>query len=276
MRTPDPLYVAARRVLLDALLALQPHAHAFVVVGAHAVYLRTGDAGIPIAPFTTDADLAVDPALLAEQPELERLLVDAGFTRDNQQPGAWTATTTVDGQDITVPVDLMVPTAVAPPGGSRSVRLPGHDKMATRRAAGLEAALIDNDVQHLRALDPADTRAVSVRVAGATALIIAKLHKLHDRLGDANRLSDKDASDVFRLMQATETSAFLNTIHFLLTQVSATESTRRGLAYLQELFGARLRDGVKMAVASLDGAVTPEQVEAICLGFVRDVRAADV
>lgn len=81
----DARYVAARHVLLDVLLALNPHLHAVVVVGAHAVYLRTGDAGIAIAPFTTDADLALEPAILANRPELERLMRDAGLRAPRQQ-----------------------------------------------------------------------------------------------------------------------------------------------------------------------------------------------
>jgi hypothetical protein len=38
----DPLYVAARRVLLDALDALVNHRDATVLAGAQAVYVRTG------------------------------------------------------------------------------------------------------------------------------------------------------------------------------------------------------------------------------------------
>lgn len=41
----DPLYVLARRVLLDALEALRPHKNALILVGAQAVYLHTGPAG---------------------------------------------------------------------------------------------------------------------------------------------------------------------------------------------------------------------------------------
>jgi len=41
--TLDPLYVAARSVLLDALTLLAPHGDAVIVVGAQAVYLRTGE-----------------------------------------------------------------------------------------------------------------------------------------------------------------------------------------------------------------------------------------
>jgi len=58
----DSRYVAARRVLLDALFALAPHGKAVIVVGAQAVYLRTGDANLAIAPYTTDGDLVINPS----------------------------------------------------------------------------------------------------------------------------------------------------------------------------------------------------------------------
>jgi hypothetical protein len=220
----DPRYVAARQILLDALLALQPHLHAVIVVGAHEVYLRVGDAGIAIAPFTTDADLALEPKILADRPELERLLREAGFEREENKPGAWIATTTIAGREVSVPVDLMVPDAAAPPGSRRAVDLPGHDRMATRRAIGLEASLVDNDLQLIAALDPDDHRTVTVRVAGPTALIVAKLHKLHDRVDDEKRLADKDAGDVYRLMQSTDTSVFLATMGMLLADPLAGAS----------------------------------------------------
>jgi hypothetical protein len=39
----DPGYVAARRVLLNALFALEAHLDALVIAGAQAVYLHTGE-----------------------------------------------------------------------------------------------------------------------------------------------------------------------------------------------------------------------------------------
>jgi len=270
----NPLYIAARQILLDALVALDPHLHALVVVGAHAVYIRTGDAGIAIAPFTTDADLALEPAILADRPELERLLHDAGFERDGNKPGAWIARTTVDGRKVPVPVDLMVPDAVAPSGSRRAVDLPGHDRMATRRATGLEASLVDNDLRLIHALDPEDERAVTVRVAGPTALIVAKLHKIHDRIDDARRLADKDAGDVYRLMQATEASTVVSTMRWLLTDPVASDSVGLALAYLDELFGARARPGVVMAVRAMQPAVSQVQIEGISAAFIQAVRGA--
>lgn len=72
MSEVDELYVMARRVLLDALDALGLHRDALVLVGAQAVYLRVGAADMAVAPYTTDADLVIDPAVLAAIPPLER------------------------------------------------------------------------------------------------------------------------------------------------------------------------------------------------------------
>ena len=102
------------------------------------------------------ADFALEPKILADRPELDRLLREAGFEREENKPGAWIATTTIAGREVSVPVDLMVPDAAAPPGSRRAVDLPGHDRMATRRAIGLEASLVDNDLQLIAALDPGD------------------------------------------------------------------------------------------------------------------------
>lgn len=273
----DALYIAARRTLLDVLGALAPHTDAVIVVGAHAVYLRTGDAGIPIAPFTTDADLALDPSVLARLPSLETLLEAAGFHRDPRQPGAWFAAGSTD-EGAPIPIDIMVPSAVTPPGTRRSVALPGHDKMAMRSASGLEAVLVDNDILEVRALDPADRRSIRARIAGPTALIVAKLYKLHDRLkaGGEHRLADKDAGDIYRLMQATDTAVFIDTTRRLLRTEVSSDSTRLALKYLDELFGARVRPGLVMAVDALTPAVPRERIEGVTAAFMNAVRGAEL
>ena len=110
----DPLYVAARSVLLDALEALGSQRDAVIVVGAQAVYLRTGDGDISVAPYTTDADLAVSPADLADQPHLEELMRAGGFFQEGSQPGAWLKSVGVGGRSVTIPVDVMVPEGLSP------------------------------------------------------------------------------------------------------------------------------------------------------------------
>jgi hypothetical protein len=73
-------YVEARRVLLDCLDLLAAQSEALVLVGAQAIYLQTPvfDAGLPAA--TTDGDIAIDPSLLFENPDLAQILESAGFT----------------------------------------------------------------------------------------------------------------------------------------------------------------------------------------------------
>src|SRR5580704_1312856 len=114
--TPDPRYVEARRALLNALFALAPHSDAVVIVGAQAVYLRTGDADptTAISPFTNDGDLALDPAQLGDDPKLAEALAAANFQPyelpgRGAQPGAWVTHTTIDGADHVIPLDVMVP-----------------------------------------------------------------------------------------------------------------------------------------------------------------------
>ena len=78
-RIPDPDYVAARRVLLDALEALGNQRKAVVLVGAQAFYLHGGEGDLAVAPYTTDGDLAIDPRELDDEPALAATLQSAGF-----------------------------------------------------------------------------------------------------------------------------------------------------------------------------------------------------
>jgi hypothetical protein len=199
-------------VLLDALTALAPHGTAIVVVGAQAVYLRTGNADIAVAPYTTDADLALDPNLLGDHPALEAAMRGAGFdlslVNGHVEPGIWVASASANGEEFLVPVDLIVPEGAATGGRRRGARPGPHGNRAARRALGLEAALVDHGTMRVSVLDPADRRSVDVEVAGAAALFVSKGHKLHDRVASsrADRLDDKNAGDVVRLMQRTSAS----------------------------------------------------------------------
>ena len=206
----DPLYVEARRVLLDALFALQAHGSAIIVAGAQAIYLRTGASDMSVAPYTTDGDLAIDPSVLADGPALESTMEGAGFTLKTQpsghiEPGIWIVEVDIEGKPEVMPVDLIVPEGAASTAGRRGARLGPHGKRAARQIPGLEAVLVDHSPMVVASLDPADARSIEAEVAGVAALLVAKAHKLHDRLdqGKAHRLDDKDAADVVRIMQTT-------------------------------------------------------------------------
>jgi hypothetical protein len=173
----------------------------------------------------------------------------------------------------TIPVDLIVPEAVAERPGRRGARLGVHVKQAARRAVGLEAALVDHDPLTIEALEPGDRRQAVVEVAGVGALLVAKAHKLHDRVqtGRPTRLRDEDAADIFRLMQTADAIRTTATLDRLAVDPVAGQVTQAGLRYLAGLFGRSASAGVVMAVAALQLAVPPERIATVCNGFVAGV-----
>lgn len=272
MTVADPRYVAARKVLLDALFALQPHGKAVIVVGAQAIYLHTGMNDIGIAPYTTDGDIAVDPNILGDEPELEATMRAAGFEilpLPKGQPGIWTASVTIEGEPQIVPIDLIVPDAVAPPGGRRSARIAPHGAQAARKAEGLEAALVDHAPMTISALDSSDTRSITVEVAGLAAMLVAKAYKIRDRLADNNvdRLSDKDAADVYRIMQTASPRDLGGALRNLRGHPTAGPVTATAITLLGELFGSRRGEAISMAQRSLALAIDPDEITAVCLAF---------
>jgi hypothetical protein len=126
----------------------------------------------------------------------------------------------------------------------------------------------------IAALDPADDRQISVAVAGPTALLVAKLHKLHDRQGILNRLDNKDALDVYRLLQAIPTETFADNIPALLSDERARDVTRLGLSYLRELFGTPDAPGSRMAGLGVESLDDPERIAASCAFLAQDLLAA--
>ena len=103
-----------------------------------------------------------------------------------------------------MPVDLLVPEAVSGPG-KRAARLGAHGDRVARKGRGLEAALVDNVVMTIDAFEKEGDRRFEVAVAGPSALLVAKLHKLADREGSPGQLDGKDALDVYRLLRAVRT-----------------------------------------------------------------------
>ena len=223
--------VHARRVLLDALEALRDHREALVLVGAQAVYLYTGEADVPIATRTKDADLAIVPGDLRTSPALQIAMKRAGFHHDvrAQQPGVWISH---DGY----PVELLVPGALHDGGGRRGARIPPHSKRSARVVVGLEAAAVDNAWREITALDPEDARVIPVRVASPAALVVAKVYKIGDRRDTSpSRLLDKDAHDLYRLLRATDGASIVAGLSRLTRDPLAGPVTQRAVKWIREL-----------------------------------------
>ena len=233
-------YVLARRALLDAAEALVDQRDALVLVGAQAIYLQIGDDGLKIPKMTKDADFAVHPELLVADPLVELAMEGAGFTLDppegsgrNRQPGQW--------YDGAVQVDLLVPEGLATSKRAhrRSAPVPPHAKTTFGKARGLEASVVDFNSIVVTALEPHDDRAIELKVAGPMALIVAKSHKLHERVaaGRHDRIDAKDGHDIYRLLRAFDTSLLVAACVGLLASDIAGPVTVEALVQIEFLFG---------------------------------------
>lgn len=265
------LLARARQALLDALVALHDHRDSVIVIGAQAIYLHTGPAATPVAEATKDSDFAIDVRRLAHQPLIDAAMRAGGFelNRTKNQPGAWVS---ADG----IPVDLMVPETLAGGSGSRSAVHPPHDKRSLRRAAGLEAALADHQSMDIRALLRGDHRRIVANVAGPAALLVAKLHKIGERAEVApDRLVDKDAHDLYRLLVTIETSALAERLAMLRQDDLAGQSTEKALVWFRDLFAAGPdATGSQMAARAEAPFGTAETVGAACAVLAQDLLEA--
>lgn len=259
---PAPEYVQARRVVLDALGALDAHLRGLVLVGAQAVYVHTGTTDIAVPEYTTDADMAVAPDLIAPTPLVGRALEMAGF-RLESDPGRWTSP---DG----VYFDLLVPESLAGPG-RRGADLGQHGRRAARRARGLEAALVDHESISIGALDPEDPRSFDISVAGPAALLVAKAIKIGERTSTTGRAVDKDALDVYRLLRAVPTDTFVAAVERLLDHNLSQATTREATERLRELFGTEGSEGTLMAVRAATPLEDPDVLAASIVALTNDV-----
>ena len=249
MATPvDANYVRARSGLLDALTALGPLREAAVLVGAQAVYEYTRDhAGdYAVSPFTFDADLALIPELLVEDPRVIAAMQNAGYSLTDQ-PGIYR-------RDDGVQVDLLVPEAVGGRSG-RGAMLGVHGNRAARQVRGLEGALVSRRPMTVRALATGADRACQVSVAGPAALLVAKMHKLADRIDadDNRRINSKDAFDVFRLLQAVDAVELIDEINILTSAQVSAEVTAEAVAGFRELFRTPTGAGTVLVAEHVTG-----------------------
>jgi hypothetical protein len=270
---PDPEYVLARRVLLDALQALGEQRSAVVLVGAQAIYLHTGDADLAVAPYTTDGDVAIDPSRLRNDPKLAEALGGAGFSADTRYVGTWIMSRPLEGKSVEVKIDLMVPEAVGGPG-RRGARLGPHGNRAARKARGLEATLVDQQQRTIEALEDEDERAFEVAVAGPAALLVAKLHKIAERVDKPGRREDKDALDILRLLQAVPTEVIADGVRTLMDEEISADVTEEALSFLRDLFSEPSRPGCQMAARAAVPLEPEDTIAASCAFLTQDLLQA--
>lgn len=127
----------------------------------------------------------------------------------------------------------------------------------------------------LQALDPNDGRACGVNVASPAALLVAKLHKIGERADTPDRLIDKDAHDVYRLLVAIPTDQLAAALWHLQADSFAGEVTRDAIELLEELFAAGTEAlGSMMAGRAEQGIGEPAVVSAATATLAADLIAA--
>ena len=270
---PDALYVAARGVLLDALEAVRAHLNALVLVGAQAIYLHTGEADLAVAPYTTDGDLALDPTRLGPKPLLQEALTAAGFVQEPNVVGIWQRSVLVAGTPTPVAVDLLVPDSLGGPG-RRGARIPPHGNQVARKVVGLEARLVDNDRREITALEPADGPRIELAVAGPAGLLVAKVHKIGERVAERHRSTDKDALDVYRLLRSVATEELVRRFRTLRGSDLSHEGTTAAIVHLPRLFGSPRAPGCLMAVRAAGALVASDTLAASLVALTDDLLRA--
>jgi hypothetical protein len=252
----DPEYIAARRVLLDAIEALGTNRKAVILVGAQAIYLHTGESNLAVAPYTTDADLVLDPSKLKDKPDLSSVMKNAGFEL-TIKPGTWTKK--IDEVDV----DFLVPTSLAG-SGRRGARLGVHGNEFARKSNGLEATIVDNTLLQISSFEDTDRRCFDILVAGVAALLIAKLHKIAERQNDNDRLQNKDALDILRILRSSETDSLAATLKNLSAHQMCSKVTLESRSFLKTLFSNRNAIGSQMVVRASSGLEDGDFVAMSC------------
>ena len=116
-----------------------------------------------------------------------------------------------------------------------------------------------------------DPRRIHVNVAGPAALLVAKAHKLGERLATPQRLMAKDAGDVFRLFEATALGELVRVMRTLLTDERSADATVSSLAFIRQLFATPRAPGTRLAVQALGVAVDESTVVSTMTTYTHDL-----
>ncbi|MDR1184507.1 MAG: hypothetical protein LBK67_06890 [Coriobacteriales bacterium] len=232
----------SRRLLIETARALSVFQNAITVIGAHAIHAWVQNAWGPIEmEATRDSDVSINPIFVTKDPKITNVLKGIGVEPAHQdRPGIyglasesglpWMSRTTID---------LLVPEVYAG-GGRRAARIPGQKNSASR-AKGLELTIWDRHLLTLETVDdPKD--AIEIYVAGPASLLIAKAHKVHERLervaSHPERLRPKDSGDIALLMMVSDPETVSSVMHLEVKKHAETAKVvRDATLWLAEMYG---------------------------------------
>jgi len=148
--------------------------------------------------------------------------------------------------------------------------------MSARPVFGIEGALVDHAPMTIKALTPDDQRSREISVAGPAALLVAKAHKLAERMGQPpQRRRPRDAHDVFRLLREVEPDVFAAGFARMRSSDLTAQVAAEGLRLFDDLFREADRAGAQQAAETVAPLVEDPRVVAVrCAALAREVLAA--
>lgn len=112
----------------------------------------------------------------------------------------------------------------------------------------------------IRAYQQEDQREFTLKVAGPTALLIAKSVKINERAATPNRLQPKDGLDIWRILRAVDSETMAATLHQLANDALAGETTLEALELLRDGTTGFMKVLVDLTVRATDQLEDPEFV----------------
>ena len=124
-------------------------------------------------------------------------------------------------------------------------------------------------------LEAGDERRHEILVAGPSALLVAKLHKIADRTEQPRRQRPRDAHDVFRLLREVEVEAFADGFAAMKAADVSHGVALEAIGHLRALFGEPDRHGAQQAALAVTGLVEDPQAVALrCAVLAAEVLSA--
>jgi hypothetical protein len=130
---------------------------------------------------------------------------------------------------------------------------------------------VDKDKMMIQALDPTDQRQHQIWVAGPGALVVAKIHKIAERLDNPSRSGDKDALDVYRLLRGLSTETIGQRLVALLKHELSAEVTAEAISALRSLFMTPEAAGCRMVARAVDVMEDPTEFAMSCAFLTEDL-----
>jgi len=100
---------------------------------------------------------------------------------------------------------------------------------------------------------------------------VAKVHKIAERVGTVDRVRDKDALDVLRLLRAVDTGFLTDRLSLLCATPVSARVTAEAIDQLPSLFGSTSAEGVRMAVRAAGPDESPATIASSFVSLTRDL-----